>query len=264
PIPAKLDRLGEIIAGMNGVVVAYSGGADSALVAEMAHRRLGSRSVTVIADSPSLPRSELTQALELGVTRGWNVQVVNTGELEDERYAANPANRCFFCKHALMQTLQPLATERGWEILLGTNTDDLGDWRPGTKAADEAGARHPLVEAEMSKAEVRRFSAALGLPTAEKEASACLASRIAYGTRVTQEALSRIEHAEGRLKELGYSHVRVRDLGADRASVEVDAGQVGRLMQEPGIGDLLSSLGFRFVEIDPRGYRQGSMNEALA
>lgn len=260
----KVRVLECILASMPGAVVAYSGGADSAFLAEMAHRALDGRCVAATADSPSLPRRELAAATALARSRGWRHTVAGTSELEDERYAANPHDRCYFCKSALMDRLGPLAEEMGVPVLLGTNLDDLGDWRPGQRAATERGARHPMVEAGLTKADVRAASAALGLPTAAKPAAACLASRFAYGVRVTREGLARVEAAEDALLERGFAVVRVRDLGGGRARVEVGPAEVGRLREmAEEVGAALAGLGFAEVVLDPRGYRAGALNEGI-
>jgi uncharacterized protein len=262
PLGPKLERLTSILRKMPGALVAYSGGADSALLAEAAHRTLGELSEAAIADSPSLPRRELAAAERLAGVRGWRYRVVRTAELEDERYAANPQNRCYFCKSALFDVVGAIARGRGWEVLLGTNLDDLGDHRPGQTAAVERGVRHPLVEAGLTKEEVREASRRWGLPTAEKPASACLASRFAYGVRVTAGGLERVERAENLLFDRGFEVVRVRDLGDDRARVEVGAGEVDRLARMAGeVTGSLREFGFSSVTIDERGYRRGALNE---
>ena len=261
----KVSALEEILGRLPGAVVACSGGADSAFLAEVAHRVLGPRSLAVTADSPSLPRSELRAAEALAVSRGWRHLVVATSELEDERYAANPVNRCWFCKSALMDRLGPIGEERDAPVLLGTVTDDLGDWRPGIAASLDRGARHPLVEAGMAKQDVRTASRRLGLTTADKPAAACLSSRFAYGVRVTRAGLERVERAEELLHARGFRVVRVRDLGAGRARVEVGPDEVGRLLAAAGdIERALLALRFREVVLDPRGYRSGSLNEGVA
>jgi uncharacterized protein len=188
--------------------------------------------------------------------------VIGTAELEDPRYAANPTNRCFYCKSALFDRLLPLVEARGVPVLVGTVTDDLGDWRPGLTAVRQRGGRHPLVEAGLSKGEVRRASADLGLPTAGKPAAACLASRIAYGVRVTAAALDRVEQAEELLDSLGFSVRRVRDLGGDEARVEVGVDELDRLRPlADRVVRGLRELGFATVAIDERGYRRGALNE---
>lgn len=258
----KLDALRETLGCLSGCLVAYSGGVDSALLAEMAHQVLGPASTAVTADSPSLPRRELEAARALAGSRGWQHLVVGTAELDDPRYAVNPVDRCYHCKSALFDRLQPLAEDLGVPVLLGTVTDDLGDWRPGQRAASERGGRHPFVEVGLAKAEIRQISAALGLPTAAKPAAACLASRLAYGVPVTAAALARVERAEEFVASLGFSVLRVRDLGGDAARVEVAPEELPRLAPlSRTVSDGLRGLGFAAVTIDERGYRRGALNE---
>ena len=260
--PVKLAALRDILGAMPAAIVAYSGGVDSALLAEVAHQVLGAASLSVTADSPSLPRRELEAASALAKRRGWRHLVVGTAELDDPGYIANSLNRCYHCKSALFDRLQPLADERGAPVLLGTVTDDLGDWRPGHAAATERGGRHPLVEAGMAKAEVRALSADLGLPTAAKPAAACLSSRLAYGVPVTTAALARVERAEELVASLGFSVLRVRDLGGDAARVEVGPDELARLAPLSWtVSEGLRALGFATVTIDERGYRRGALNE---
>lgn len=261
----KMARLESSLRELPGALVAFSGGADSAFLAEMSHRALGVRSIALTADSPSLPRRELRAAGELARARGWRWEVVETAELHDERYASNPVDRCYFCKSALFERIAPRSAELGWPALLGTNTDDLGDYRPGQKAASERSALHPLVDTGWSKLEIREASGNLGLPTSDKPASACLASRFAYGVRVTAEGLGRVEAAEEELLARGFPVVRVRDLGDDRARIEVSSDRVGDLKRDfASITAQLISIGFREVIVDGRGYRQGALNEGVA
>jgi len=256
-----LLSLEKVIAALPGAVVAFSGGADSALVAEVAHRVLGPSCVAVTADSPSLPRRELTDATSMAKGRGWNHIVVQTDELSDQRYAANDRSRCSWCKSALMDRLEPIALEKAWPVLLGTNIDDLQDHRPGLATAVGRGALQPMVAAGLSKERVRKLSAELGLPTFDKPAAACLASRFAYGVRVTAESLSRVERAEEAILSLGYKVLRVRDVGNGEATVEVGADELARAMtQSAKLREVVTAAGFVSAEIDPRGYRQGSMN----
>lgn len=257
-----LPDLNDRLANLPGAVVAFSGGVDSSVLAEAAHRALGERVLAVTADSPSLARRELSAASALAAQRGWRHRVMATGEMDDPRYAANPTNRCYFCKTALFDRLAPLAAELGVPVLLGTVTDDLGDWRPGQAAATERGGRHPFVEAGMGKAAVRALARAFGLPTAAKPASACLASRLAYGVAVTPAALARVEHAEDFVLGLGFPVLRVRDLGGDAASVEVSPDDLPRLRPLTQlVVEELCGLGFASVSIDERGYRRGALNE---
>ena len=261
---SKVERLVSLLEKLPGAIVAYSGGADSAYLSEMSHRVLGDRSTAVTADSPSLPRRELEKAIELAKQRGWTHEVIATAEIEDKNYTSNPHDRCYFCKSALFDQLVPRAEAMRIPILLGTNLDDLGDWRPGQVAASERGALSPLVDAGFTKEDVRRASASVGLVTADKPASACLASRFAYGVAITEEGLARVEAAEDAILARGFTVVRVRDLGQDRARVEVGAHEVSRLGE---IGSELTSalvgLGFRQVALDERGYRQGSLNDGI-
>ena len=261
---ARLGALRGILGALPGALVAYSGGVDSALLAEVAHQVLGPASMAVTADSPSLARRELAAATALAQHRGWRHLVVGTDELEDPRYAANPTNRCYYCKSALFERLAPLATARRVPVLLGTVTDDLGDWRPGQAAATERGGRHPFVEAGIAKADVRALSGHLGLPTAAKPASACLASRLAYGVPVTPAALARVERAEEYLGSLGFRVLRVRDLGGDAARVEVGPDELGHLRRVArSVTEALHRMGFANVALDERGYRRGALNEGV-
>lgn len=260
----KIARLNEGLSRLPGAIVAFSGGADSALLAEAAHRVLAPRALAVTADSPSLARRELAAARQLALLRAWNHVVVETFELEDEHYSSNPTNRCYFCKSELFDRLEPIAVQTRWPVLLGTILDDLGDWRPGQDAAGERGALAPLVEAGFTKKDVREASRLLGLDTADKPASACLASRFAYGVRVTARGLARVERGEEALLRRGFRVVRVRDLGGDRARVEVGPPEVpALLMQKQSVVAELENLGFVDVQIDERGYRSGSMNEGV-
>lgn len=262
---AKLKDLFAIIGRLDGAIVAFSGGADSALLAEVAHKALSSsRAIIVTADSPSLPRYELDAAIRLASERGWKHRVIQTHELEDERYSSNPSNRCYFCKSELMSKLVPLASQSGYPILLGTNVNDLSDFRPGQTAASDAGALHPMVEAGLTKQEIRTESRALGLSTWDKPAAACLASRFRHGVEVTALGLARVEAAESSLIAKGYRVVRVRDIGQDHAVVEVGTDEINRLFQEqPEVEALVLDAGFQIVDLDPQGYRMGSMGALL-
>jgi uncharacterized protein len=218
---ARTAGLIAILRELESVAVAFSGGVDSAVLLHAAHAALGTRAVAVIADSPSLPRRELAEARALAAAVGAPLEVVATDELEHPDYRANAGERCYFCKSALFDAMEPWARERGFAALcFGEITDDLSDHRPGARAAGERGVRAPLREAGMSKADVRRYAREQGLPVADKPASACLASRIPVGTEVTRERLARVERAENALKDLGLRQLRVRDHGA-HARVEV-------------------------------------------
>lgn len=263
-LEAKLDSLRSFLAGLDGAVVAFSGGVDSALLSQMAHEVLGRRALAVTADSPSIPRRELEAAGDLAASRGWRHLVVETEELQDQRYALNPIDRCYWCKSALMDSLLPIATEEGASILLGTNLDDLSDHRPGQQAAVSAGALQPMVEAGLTKSDVIAASRLVGLPTADKPPAACLASRFAYGVAISAQGLGRVERAEEWMNDAGFGVVRVRDMGADRARVEVPGADLERLKAiKEAMVEFLTSLGFVAVDIDPDGYRRGALNEGL-
>jgi len=207
----KYQHLLELLRSYKSCLVAYSGGVDSAFLACAAHDMLGDRSLAVIADSPSLPRRELEQALALARDFHFPARVIHTQEFDNPAYLANPANRCFFCKHELFTQLAPLAKAEGFDVIAyGENASDVGDYRPGAQAAAEFQVRAPLKEVGLTKTEIRRLSAKLGLPTAEKPQMACLSSRVPYGESVTAAKLSMIEQAENILRDLGFYDVRVR------------------------------------------------------
>jgi uncharacterized protein len=247
-------------------------------LAAVAHEVLGSKSLAVIADSPSLPRRELEDALEIARRHRFPVHVIRTREFDNPDYTANPANRCYFCKHELFTELIPLAQTEGFAVVAyGENASDLGDYRPGAQAAAEYQVRAPLKEAGLTKADIRALSAQLGLPTADKPQMACLSSRIPYGEAVTPEKLRMIEQAENTLRELGFHDVRVRHhelrgmLGAEPimqalARIEVGPAEMGALLQDgvpSRIAEELRGLGYAHVTLDLAGYRRGSLNAAL-
>lgn len=263
-----LSRLRTLIKGYESVVTAFSAGVDSTLVAVVAQQELGTAALAATAVSASLAPSELDDALRLASTLGLNHRLVQTGEVEDERYASNPTDRCYFCKTHLYTELEGVAAEVGARYILnGLNVDDLGDWRPGARAAAERSdhVRSPLHEAGMGKAEIRAAARALGLPNWDKPALACLSSRVPYGQHVTPEKLARIGQAEQMLRALGFRQLRVRHF-ADRARVEIAPNELGRVATE-GLAERIEAdllaLGFPAVEIDPRGYRSGSLNEGV-
>jgi len=267
PAQDKLAALHRLLGAMDSALVAFSGGADSALLAFMAHQALGGQALAVTADSASLARSELRDAAAFAARFGLRHRVVPTSELADEAYLRNGGDRCYFCKSALMRALEAISSQEpgATEILVGVNTDDLGDHRPGQQAVRERGGRWPLVEVGLSKAEIRWLSRELRLPTWDKPAAACLSSRIAYGVPVTPAALRRIETAEEALRQMGLpGQVRVRDQGSDLARIEVDPDRLGLVMERRReVVAALKDAGFVFVTLDLEGYQQGSHNLTL-
>ncbi|MGZ4113556.1 MAG: ATP-dependent sacrificial sulfur transferase LarE [Actinomycetota bacterium] len=263
PVASKLDALHEWFEPLDGVVVAYSGGADSTLVAAVAARALGERSVAVTAVSPSLPPGELEDARSVAARLGIAHRTVRTRETERAEYLANGIDRCYHCKTELYDVLGVVARDAGGAtVVSGANVDDLGDYRPGLRAAEEHGVRHPLVEVGLSKAEVREAARTLGVPTWDKPASACLSSRVAFGVRISVEELSKVGRAERVLKDLGFRQCRVRVHG-DLVRIEVEPGELSRLAA-PGVRDAvvqaILALGYRYVTLDLQGFRSGSMN----
>ena len=254
----------EILLDLGRVIVAYSGGVDSAYLTARAHTVLGGAAVAVTAVSPSLSARELQAAKDLAADRRWRHELVMTHEVEREEYARNDPDRCYWCKTELFEVLEPLATARGAAVAVGTNVDDLGDIRPGLRAARERSAHAPMVDAGLTKNDVRDLSRWHRLPTADKPASPCLASRFAYGVRVTPEALERIERAEEAVRALGFTVFRVRDHG-ELARVEVPREDIERAFSLREQIDLqLRALGWRYVTLDLTGFRSGSMNEVLS
>ena len=259
----KKLALNRIVGDLGSVIVAYSGGVDSAYLASTAHEVLGEGALAVTAVSPSLSTRELRMASRLAAERGWDHQTISTLEIHREEYARNAPDRCYWCKTELFEVLRPIAERREATIVVGTNLDDLSDIRPGLRAAREHEAEAPMAEAGLRKHEVRALSREIGLPTADKPSSPCLASRFAYGVRVTEEGLERIEEAEEIVRSLGFDEFRVRDHG-DLARIEVDREQIERaagLRDE--LTERLRALGWRYVTLDLTGFRSGSMNEVL-
>jgi uncharacterized protein len=259
----KLARLEAILAEMGGVVIGMSGGVDSVLLAKVAHEVLGERALAVTADSPSLPRRELREAAEQARLAGIRHLVIKTSEVEDPQYAANPTNRCYFCKSELFSRLGALAAERGlrW-VAYGENIDDLGDHRPGAQAAAERQVRAPLKEAGLTKADIRGLALRYGLPVWDKPAFACLGSRVPYGTAITPAKLAQVEAAEDVLWELGLRQFRVRHHD-DLARIEVAPADMPLLIERAAeVVGRVRAAGFRHVTLDLAGYRRGSVNEA--
>lgn len=246
--------------------MAFSGGVDSTLVLRVAGDVLGSRVLAVTGRSPSVPAHELEEAKALASSFGVRHQIVDTFELSDPRYVANAPDRCYFCKAELFEKLRAVREAEGLAVIVdGTNADDLSDHRPGLRARAERGIVSPLAELGFAKADVRMLSRHLGLPTSEKPALACLASRIPYGTKVTIESLARIEAAEVKVRELGFRQFRVRHHG-ELARVEIEPSELIRALQPETRRALVAGLkeaGYRWVALDLEGYRSGSLNEAL-
>ena len=266
----KITQLQALLRSYGSCLVAYSGGVDSAFLALVAHQVLGPRSLAVIADSPSLPRRELEEARKLAEDFQFPLQIIHTNEFTNPEYLANPANRCFFCKHELFTHLVPIASREGFAVIAyGENASDVGDFRPGAKAAAEFQVRAPLKEVGLTKAAIRELSAELGLPTADKPQLACLSSRIPYGEPVSAEKLRMIEAAENVLRDLGLYDVRVRHH-------ELKSGALARIEIGPdelpafrgshdfeAIAEQFRAIGYHHTTLDLKGYRRGSLNETL-
>lgn len=265
----KLNNLQAQLRSYGSCLVAYSGGVDSVFLARVAHDVLGGKALAVIADSPSLPRRELAEALQLGERFGFPVRVVQTAEFNNPAYLANPTNRCYFCKHELFEELAPLARAENFAVICyGENASDLGDFRPGAKAAAEFQVRAPLKEAGLTKADIRTLSAQMGLPTADKPQMACLSSRIPYGEAVTPEKLRMIEAGEYVLRDLGFYDVRVRhhELNGKQALARIEVGplELPKFLVDgvsAQVADALKQIGYAHVTLDLQGYRRGSLNE---
>ena len=256
-----LARLGTL----DSLLVALSGGADSAYLAWAAHRALGERALSVTALSASFSAHDRQQTENFVLHTGIRHEFVHTGELENPLYVANNSDRCYFCKAELFTQLGRMAERRGFAALAyGINADDVHDFRPGHRAASEQEVLAPLLDAHMNKAEIRALSREAGLPTWDRPASACLASRIPYGTAVTRETLARVEAGESVLRELGFRQFRVRYYGS-HARVEIDRSELARALRPEVLRvmeERLARVGFSSVFVDPEGYRQGSLNQA--
>lgn len=265
---AKEQQLRTVLAGYGDVVVGFSGGADSALLAWMAHDVLGPRATAVTAVSPSLAEDEHAWCEQLAEQWGLRWQAVETHEMEMAAYRANDGDRCFHCKDALMDAIEPLVAVAAEAanpvtVTLGVNVDDLGDHRPGQQAAEQRGARFPLVESGFTKADVRTLSRDLGLVTWDKPAAACLASRLPYGTPVTMGRLRSVDRAEAALKALGFPELRVRDYD-DVARIEVPLDALDALVsRRADVVAAVQSAGYRYVTVDLEGLRSGNLNQAL-
>jgi uncharacterized protein len=262
----KLDALRASLSALGSVMVAYSGGTDSAFLAYVAHEVLGDRMVAVIADSPSLPRKELSEALAFAAEWVIPVETLKTDELENPEYARNDRNRCFHCKDELFTRMEMARSERGFaHLAYGRNLDDDGDFRPGQKAAVMHRAVAPLAMAKLTKREIRRLARASGLALADKPASACLSSRIEYGRAVTVEALGQVERAEDALHAMGFMQVRVRHHG-ELARIEIERTELQRALSVAMFDRITAAVkaaGFVYVTLDMQGYRSGSMNAVI-
>jgi len=262
----KLEQLKELFTEMDQALIAYSGGVDSTLVAKIAYDVLGDRALAVTAVSPSLLPEELEDAKIQAATIGISHKIVETQEMDNPNYTSNPVNRCYFCKSELHDTLKPLALELGYPYVVdGVNADDLHDYRPGIQAAKERGARSPLAEIGVTKAEVRQISQQLGLTWWNKPAQPCLSSRFPYGEEITIAKLQRVGRAEIYLRNLGWQNLRVRSEG-DTARIELSPDKIKDFVSTTDLPTLVSAFqnwGFIYVTLDLEGYRSGKLNQVL-
>ena len=266
-IEQKAERLRQILAGQGRLIVAYSGGVDSGFLAWMAQQALGGKMLAVIADSPSLARTHLEDALAFAREHGMPVEVVETQELENPAYVRNDAMRCFHCKDELFTVLERCREARGFDaIAYGVNADDVGDFRPGQQAARQHHVLAPLLEAGLTKAEIRELARRADLRVWDKPASACLSSRMEYGRAVTPEALSVIERGEDALRALGFRQFRVRHHG-EIVLIEIARDELPRALTAEMAREftkVFTGLGFKFVTLDLEGFRSGSLNQLLS
>ena len=265
-LASKRDRLYALLADLPGLIVAYSGGVDSSYLAYAATRVLGNRALCITANSPSYPERHRTLAIRIATEFGLHHEIITTNETTRPDYRANPANRCYFCKHELYTHLVAIGRERGLPLIAdGSNADDRGDYRPGRQAAREFGVRSPLDDVGLTKEEIRELSRQAGLPTWDEPASACLSSRIPYFSEVTEEKLRMIERAENVLRDLGFRLCRVRHHDS-LARLEIGRDEMARAL-EPEMAEAidreLRAIGYQHVTLDLRGYRLGSLNDAL-
>jgi uncharacterized protein len=266
-LTAKLEQLEALFKEMEQALIAYSGGVDSTLVAKIAYDVLGDRALAVTAVSPSLLPEELEDAKIQAATIGITHKIVQTHEMDNPNYTANPINRCYFCKSELHDTLKPLARELGYPYVVdGVNADDLHDYRPGIQAAKERGARSPLAEVGVTKLEVRQLSQQLGLPWWDKPAQPCLSSRFPYGEEITIAKLQRVGRAEIYLRKLGLQNLRVRSEG-ETARIELPPAQIKEFVLMTDLQQIVAAFqefGFIYVTLDLEGYRSGKLNQVLS
>jgi pyridinium-3,5-biscarboxylic acid mononucleotide sulfurtransferase len=262
----KLDRLAEILRELESVVVAFSGGTDSVLLMDVARDVLGDRALAVIGASPAYPPEEIAEACEIAEVLRVPLKIVNTHQMDDPNFVRNDARRCYYCRVELYDRLNDVARREGFaHVVDGANLDDTGDYRPGRQGAAEQGVRSPLLEAGLTKSEIRAISRERNLPTWDKPSSPCLSSRFAYGIPISFEVLERLARAEGYLRTLGFRQVRVRHHD-QIARIEVPPAEIARLADpaiSAGVVVRLKELGWAYVTLDLAGYRTGSMNEVL-
>jgi pyridinium-3,5-biscarboxylic acid mononucleotide sulfurtransferase len=262
----KFERLTSLLSEHDGLLVAFSAGVDSTFLLKAAHMALGDRTVALTATSPTVPPGELDAAKQFAKSLHCRHVVLDSHEMSNPSFAQNPVNRCFFCKDELYRICRTKADELGIQTIVdGTNLDDLKDHRPGLKAADQWGVRHPLVETEMTKDDIRRYSRELALPTWDKPSSPCLSSRFPYGTEINLERLKKVADSEVFMKELCFREFRVRYHG-DLARIEVPQNEIERLFEKAtsaAIVKKFKEIGFNYVSVDLQGFRSGSLNEAL-